>query len=55
MGSSSTDKYDTKSVVRAHLQKLRAEATAAAANADPMSKYHLQDISFRISKALDPK
>lgn len=56
MGSSSTDKYDTKSVVRAHLQKLRAEATAAAAtNPDALSKFHLQDISFRISKALDPK
>ena len=56
MGSSSTDKYDTKSVVRAHLQKLRAEATAAAAtNPDALSKFHLLDISFRISKALDPK
>lgn len=56
IGNSSTDKYDTKSVVRAHLQRLRTEATAAAASSsDPLSKYHLQDISFRISKALDPK
>lgn len=56
MGSSSTDKYDTKSVVRAHLQRLRTETTTAAAStADALSKFHLQDISFRISKALDPK
>ena len=55
-GSSSTDKYDVKSVVRAHLQRLRSEASAsAAAQTDLMTKYHLQDISDRISKALDPK
>jgi hypothetical protein len=35
---------------------LRSEAAAAAATAtDPMTKYHLQDIVYRIGKALDPK
>ena len=51
-----TDKSDIKSVVRAHLTSLKNEVNAAAAGiADPMSKYHLQDISKRIDKALNPK
>jgi len=51
-----TDKSDIKSVVRAHLVSLKNEVnTAAAGSTDPMSKYHLQDISKRIDKALDPK
>lgn len=57
-GGSSTnlDKSDIKSMVRAHLAILRSEARAAAAGtADPMSRYHLQDIVARIDKALDPK
>ena len=54
--SVNTDKSDIKSLVRAHLTSLRAEVNAAAAAiADPMSKYHLQDISKRIEEALDPK
>lgn len=51
-----TDKSDIKSVVRAHLTSLKNEVNAAAAGiADTMSKYHLQDISKRIDKALNPK
>jgi hypothetical protein len=47
---------DIKSLVRAHLTALKAEATAAAATiSDPMSKYHLQDIVKRIDNALNPK
>ncbi len=51
-----TDKSDIKSVVRAHLVVLRSEINAAAAGiADPMSKYHLQDVLKRIDNALNPK
>lgn len=51
-----TDKSDIKSVIRAHLTSLRNEVNAAAiAITDPMSKYHLQDISKRIDKSLNPK
>ncbi len=54
--SSGNDKSDVLSVVRAHLASLRNEINAAAAGiADPMSKYHLQDVSKRIDKALNPK
>ncbi|MBL7740421.1 MAG: zinc-dependent metalloprotease [Chitinophagaceae bacterium] len=50
------DKSDVKSVVRAHLASLRSEINAAATGtSDLMSKYHLQDISQRIDKALNPK
>ncbi len=51
-----TDKSDIKSVVRAHLTALKGEISAAVAGiADPMSKYHLQDILKRIDNALNPK
>ena len=54
--SVNTDKTDIKSLVRAHLTTLRAEVNAAAAGiTDPMSKYHLQDVSKRIEDALNPK
>ncbi|MES1220619.1 MAG: zinc-dependent metalloprotease [Bacteroidota bacterium] len=54
--SSSNDKSDIRSVVRAHLSALKNEVNAAAAAiSDPMSKYHLQDVSKRIDKALNPK
>jgi hypothetical protein len=47
---------DIKSVVRAHLAALRSEVNAAASGSgDLMTKYHLQDISKRIDKALNPK
>jgi Met-zincin/Domain of unknown function (DUF5117)/Domain of unknown function (DUF5118) len=47
---------DIMSVARAQLLLLKADVDAAAARtADKMSRYHLQDVSFRIKKALDPK
>jgi hypothetical protein len=50
------DKSDVKSVIRAHLAALRTEINAAAATvADPMTRYHLQDVSKRIDNALNPK
>ena len=54
--SSGNEKSDAISVVRAHLSSLKNEINAAsAAIADPMTKYHLQDVSNRIAKALNPK
>lgn len=54
--SSSPDKSDIKSVVRAHLAQLRNEArTAANAIPDVMTRFHLQDVVFRVDKVLDPK
>ncbi len=54
--SLNTDKSDIKSVVRAHLLQLRSEANSAAtAIADPMTRYHLQDIAKRIDNTLNPK
>lgn len=54
--SSVSDKSDVKSVVFAHLAALRTEINAATPLiADPMSKYHLQDLSRRIDKALNPR
>ena len=54
--SGGNDKSDVKSVVRAHLTALRSEINAAAAGiADPMTKYHLQDLSKRIGNTLNPK
>ena len=51
-----TDISDIKSVVRAHLVSLKRDVNVAAASiADPMSKYHLQDVANRIAKILDPK
>lgn len=53
VSGSNTDKSDIRSVVLAHLAALRAEAqSGAAGSADPMTKYHLQDIVRRIDKAL---
>lgn len=51
-----SDKTDIKSVLRGHLQALRAEINAAIpGTTDQMSKYHLQDIVSRIDNALNPK
>lgn len=50
------DKSDVKSVVIAHLTSLRSEILAGAAGiADPMTRYHLQDLAKRIDNALNPK
>ncbi len=47
---------DVPSMARAQLVALKAQVDAAIpGTADKMSKYHLQDISYRIKKALDPK
>lgn len=55
-GSSNTDMTDVSSVVRAHLVALRAEINAAIpVTTDKMSRYHLQDVSERIKRILDPK
>jgi hypothetical protein len=49
-------KTDISSLTRAHLASLRSEINTAAASAqDAMTRYHLQDLSDRIRKALDPK
>ncbi len=49
------DKSDAKSIIRAHMVSLRAElASAGARAADPLTKYHLQDLADRINKALNP-
>lgn len=49
-------KSDVISLARAHLNALRGEiAGALPAITDKMSRYHLQDVSMRISQALDPK
>jgi hypothetical protein len=49
-------KTDISSLTRAHLAALRSEINTAAASAqDAMTRYHLQDLSDRIRKALDPK
>ena len=51
-----TKNTDVTSVVRAQLRTLQAEINAAIpGTTDKMSKYHLQDVSERIKKALDPK
>ena len=50
------DKSDAKSIIRAHLGSLRAEITSAAGRSvDLLTKYHLQDLSERINKALNPR
>jgi hypothetical protein len=49
-------KSDVYSVSKGTLRKLKAEINAAIpAYADEMSKMHLQDLSERIGKMLDPK
>ena len=47
---------DAVSVARAQLVALKAQINAAiGGTSDKMSKYHLQDLASRITKALDPK
>lgn len=53
---SDTKNTDITSYARGHLKALQAEVNAAAATAtDKLTKYHLQDVSERIKRALDPK
>ena len=54
--TTSTEKSDIVSVVRAHLSALRSEIKAALGGInDPMSRYHLQDLVTRIDNSLNPK
>lgn len=54
--SNGTEKSDVKSIVRAHLTSLRGEISRAIPLiADPLSRYHLQDVLSRIDKALNPR
>lgn len=47
---------DIPSIVRAHLTALRGEIVAAIpTTTDKLTRYHLQDVSERIKRALDPK
>jgi len=51
-----TKNTDVVSVARAQLVALKTQVDAAIpGTSDKMSKYHLQDVSYRIKKALDPK
>ena len=51
-----TKNTDVVSVARAQLAALKTQVDAAIpGTSDKISKYHLQDVSFRIKKALDPK
>jgi hypothetical protein len=50
-----TKNTDVVSVARAQLVALKKQVDGAIpGTTDKMSKYHLQDVSFRIKKALDP-
>ena len=54
--SANVKNTDVPSIVRAHLIQLRSQINAAIGTApDALSKYHLQDVSERIKKALEPK
>lgn len=57
-GSSNTlsaPESDVASVVRGELKALNASIKSATAQTSGLSKYHLEDLSDRIEKALDPK
>lgn len=56
MAVNNTWNTDAVSVARGQLVALKKQVDAAIpGTADKMSKYHLQDVSERIKKALDPK
>jgi hypothetical protein len=48
-------KGDILSFLKGHAKELKALADAASATTDKATKYHLQDISDRIKRMLDPK
>jgi len=51
-----TKKTDILSYLKGHARELKAAVDAAAAGtADKATKYHLQDLSDRLKKMLDPK
>ena len=54
--SADAKKTDIMSVARGHLAQLQSDIKAALpSTTDKMTKYHLQDVSERIKRALDPK
>ncbi len=56
MPAVSAKNSDIYSMVRGHLTELKNDISAAAnSSSDKMTRYHLQDVLFRITKALDPK
>ena len=56
MMNANTRNTDVTSVARAELVALKTQVDGAIpGTADKMSKYHLQDVLFRLTKALDPK
>ena len=56
MPAPSAKNTDVSSEVRAQLRTLQSDINAAIpGTSDKLSKYHLQDVSDRIKKALDPK
>jgi hypothetical protein len=48
-------KTDIVSMIRGHLNELKSEIGGASGASDKMTRYHLQDLTFRLTKALDPK
>jgi hypothetical protein len=48
-------KTDIVSMIRGHLTELKSEISGAAGSSDKMTRYHLQDLIFRLTKALEPK
>jgi Met-zincin/Domain of unknown function (DUF5117)/Domain of unknown function (DUF5118) len=48
-------KTDIVSMIRGHLTELKSEISGAASSSDKMTRYHLQDLIFRLTKALEPK
>lgn len=56
MNLPNTKNSDVNSIVRGHLRVLQSDINAAIpGTTDKLSKYHLQDLSERIKRALDPK
>lgn len=56
MMNANTRNTDVTSVARAQLAALKAQVDGTIpVTTDRLSKYHLQDVSFRIKKALDPR
>ena len=51
-----TKKSDILSYLKGHCRELKTQTDAAAASSsDKATKYHLQDLSDRLKKILDPK
>ncbi|SNV43489.1 Glutamyl- and glutaminyl-tRNA synthetases [Chryseobacterium taklimakanense] len=55
MSLSVSENSDVQAVVRGTLRDLQAELQQKAASSDQMNRYHYDDLSYRIQKALDPK